>query len=105
MYQWLGESPVIIPEGIGETIEPGTHSMEEMLWEFEQVRRAEIDLLPKFDPAAWNSTQKTTVWDEVSLYWLVCKTYQYALDHTKNILALSLFWDRIAARTARESGH
>jgi hypothetical protein len=100
MYQWLGETPVI-REKIEEKTEQGLAPIEEMLREFERVRTVEISLLFKFDPATWNSIRKTAVWGEVSLHWLVCKTYQHTTEHTHNILSLNLFWDRILARAAR----
>ena len=100
MYQWLGKTPKIKRE---EALKREIPPVLQMLEEFKQVRQMEIDLLPKFDEANWNSFQITEVWGEVSLSWLVSKTYQHTLDHTKNILGLSLFWDRVIARMARES--
>ena len=97
MYQWLGAPPVI-PGEVESGIERRLPALEEMLSQFEQVRRSEIDLLPKFDHAAWSSTQNTTFWGEVSLYWLVCKTYQHTSEHIHDILRLTLFWDRIIRR-------
>jgi len=103
MYQWLGETPIIKRE-IEENHKRELPAIMEMLGEFEQVRRTEISLLPQFDQTTWSSVQKTAVWGEVSLYWLVCKTYQHTSDHTHTILRLTLFWDRIIARMARDSG-
>ncbi len=101
MFQWLGESPAILkkPE---YGMENNPIPIEEMLSQFKQIRGEEIGLLPKFDSTAWDTMQKTTVWGEVSLYWLVCKTYQHTNEHTHNILRLTLFWDRILARMVRE---
>jgi hypothetical protein len=73
-----------------------------MLAQFREIRLAEINLFPRFDEMAWKSTQKTTFWGEVSLYWLVCKTYQHTLDHIKDVLGLALFWDRQLARMSQE---
>lgn len=97
MRQWLGEAPVISPE-----VELADLSeIEEMLAEFRRVREAEISLLPKFQPADWNSFQKTEIWGEVSLYWLVCKTYQHTSEHIHDVLRLTLFWDRIVGRLVK----
>jgi hypothetical protein len=98
MHQWLGAPAVIRPENYGQQ---NVLPLEEMLARFERVRREEIDLLSKFSEAVWNSTQRTTFWGDVSLYWLVCKTYQHTTEHTHDILRLSLFWDRILARMPR----
>lgn len=99
MYQWLGAPPVIRYQSEGEQ---DISNVEEMLARFERVRYEEISLLPKFSQQAWEQKQKTTFWGDVSLYWLVCKTYQHTTEHTHDILRLSLFWDRILARMTRE---
>lgn len=93
MYQWLGVPPVL-PEEFEDRAEKKQLPIEELLSQFEKIRQLEIDLLPKFDDAAWNSIRKTTFWGDVSLYWLVCKTYQHTAEHTHNVLGLTLFWDR-----------
>ena len=100
MSQWLGVPPAI-PEELERTKEPNPPLMEEKLARFERVRRVEIDMLSKFDRNAWNRIQRTTFWGDVSLYWLVCKTYQHTLEHTNNLLCLTLFWDS----TARHPAH
>ena len=98
MHQWLGAHPVNRLEHQGDRDLP---PVDEMLVRFEQVRREEIDLLPKFSPEVWEAKQETTFWGEVSLYWLVCKTYQHTNEHTHDVLRLSLFWDRVLTRMAR----
>lgn len=92
MSQWLGVPPVI-PEETDEGIEPVPPSVEEKLSQFERVRQAEISMLSKFDPDAWHAVKRTTFWGDVSLYWLVCKTYQHTAEHTHNVLSLTLFWN------------
>jgi len=92
MAQWLGVPPVIPEEG-ERAINQNPPPIDEMLSQFEQVREAEISMLPKFEPLAWDTVKRTTFWGDVSLYWLVCKTYQHTLEHTHNILGLTLFWD------------
>ena len=96
MQQWLGAPPAV-----DTRIEQGLPSVEEMLAQFDHVRREEINLLPHFSPGTWDSKQKTTFWGEVNLSWLICKTYQHTLEHTHDILSLVLFWDRRIARMAR----
>ena len=96
MQQWLGAPPVA-----DARVDQDLLSVEEMLSQFKYIRHEEINLLPSFSNEAWDSKRKTTFWGEVSLYWLVCKTYQHTMEHTHDVLRLSLFWDRIMARMAR----
>jgi hypothetical protein len=102
MQQWLGV-PAAAREEADEETWNNPPPIERMLDQFNAVRLTEIDLLPSFDETAWRSAQKTTFWGEVSLYWLVCKTYQHTLDHTQDILGLALFWDRVLARRSGEN--
>jgi len=92
MVQWLGVPPAIPEEAEHET-KKSQLPIEELLSRFEKVRELEIGLLPKFDETAWNSVERTTFWGDVSLYWLVCKTYQHTLEHMHNILSMKLFWN------------
>jgi len=93
MSQWLGV-PRAIPEESEKTTHQNPPPIEEMLVQFERVRELEISMLPKFEPMAWDTVKRTTFWGDVTLYWLVCKTYQHTAEHTHNILSLTLFWDR-----------
>jgi hypothetical protein len=92
MAQWLGVPPVI-PEDSERGLEQLPPSIEEKLARFERVRQAEISMLSKFDSADWDTVRRTTFWGDVSLFWLVCKTYQHTAEHTHNVLSLTLFWD------------
>jgi hypothetical protein len=100
MHQWLGSPSVVLNEN-EEKSELDLPPIEEMLIRFERVRHSEISMLSKFNHATWTSIRKTTFWGEVSLYWLICKTYQHTAEHTHDILRLTLFWDRIIERMAR----
>lgn len=100
MHQWLGAPPVTRNEDENQS-EQALPPIEEMLLQFERIRREEISLLPRFSQEAWDTKQKTTFWGDVSLYWLVCKTYQHTTEHTHDILRLMLFWDRILDRMVR----
>jgi uncharacterized damage-inducible protein DinB len=92
MAQWLGVPPMI-PEDTGNELEENPTSVEAQLAQFRRVRQAQINMLSKFDEAAWNSIQRTTFWGDISLYWLVTKTLQHTAEHTHNVLSLMLFWD------------
>ena len=99
MSQWLGVPPVIREE-FERGKEQSLPLMEKMLSQFEHVRELEIGMLPKFELSAWNAIEKTTFWGDISLEWLVRKTYQHTLEHSHNILGLSLFWDSALKRGA-----
>jgi hypothetical protein len=97
MRQWL-EEPAPMREQASQELEErwqNPPAMEAMLGQFRAIRLEEIELLPAFEPSAWESTRATTFWGEVSLRWLVGKTYQHTLDHTQTLLRFSLFWDRV----------
>ena len=100
MNQWLGAPPAARAVD-SKTEEQELPSIEEMLSQFKQVRESEIEMLLKFADADWKSIRSTTFWGDVSLYWLVCKTYQHTNEHTHDVLRLGLFWDRILARMAQ----
>ena len=89
MRQWLGAPPAADTRTKQELL-----PVEEMLSQFEHIRAEEINLLSKFSPEAWNLKQRTTFWGEVSLFWLVSKTYQHTMEHTQAVLRFTLFWDR-----------
>ena len=102
MYQWIG-APAVLPEEVEVRKRQERPPIEDLLAQFEKVRRTEIGLLSKFDASVWTTIRKTTFWGDVSLYWLVCKTYQHTAEHTHNVLGLTLFWDRITELMAH--GH
>jgi hypothetical protein len=97
MAQWLGVPPAI-PEDSEKGVETEASTLEAKLAQFERVRQAEIGMLSKFDHDAWATVIRTTFWGDVSLFWLVCKTYQHTSEHTHNVLSLSLFWDTTIRR-------
>jgi hypothetical protein len=101
MHQWLG-APAPMRKTDNERNKLNPPAVEEMLADFEKVRKAEIALLSKFDDEQWKLNQSTTFWGDVSLFWLISKTYQHTLEHTHDILRLALFWDRVLKRMAQE---
>jgi len=64
----------------------------EMLDQFRQVRAEQVDLLAEFPASAWSETRET-VWGEVTLHWVVTKTYQHTAEHIHHVLNLALFWE------------
>jgi hypothetical protein len=67
-------------------------SLESLCSRFLEVRQAQIDLLPRFEQADWEKVLPTG-WGEVSLLWVVAKTFQHTAEHTHDILRLVLFWE------------
>lgn len=100
MYQWLGKPAPA--RGEAELFQRDVHSTSRMLDEFEHVRGSELELISRFEPGYWHLKQSTIFWGDVSLHWLVCKTYQHTLEHTHDILRLSLFWDRVVERMRQD---
>ncbi len=92
MLQWLGK-PLPV-DSVAEDVAwgEGTDNVESLLAEFTKVRAEQIQMLARFDDAAWNST-RDTVWGPVSLLWVVSKTFQHTAEHTSDILRIALFWD------------
>jgi hypothetical protein len=62
-----------------------------MLAAFQQVRAQQIELLQRFDDALWQ-TKHETVWGEVTMQWVVSKTFQHTAEHTHDVMRMVLFW-------------
>jgi hypothetical protein len=45
---------------------------------------------------------RQTPWGERTLYWVVSKTLQHALEHTNNLLKIALLWEHYEARLRRK---
>lgn len=92
MRQWLGELR-IVTEWPNEKASWGKgQDLEGSLQGFREVRNEQITLLPEFDDAVWNE-KRQTMWEPVTLSWVVGKTYQHTTEHTSNVMRIALFWD------------
>lgn len=95
MRHWLGEAAL---PSFDEYDEDGAWTragdLPELLGEFHAVRTAQIELLPRIDEALWEE-QRETGWGNVSLRWIVSKTFQHTAEHTNDVLRITLFWDHI----------
>lgn len=67
-------------------------ALEERLADFRAVREAQIALVEVVGQAAWETT-RPTVWGEVSLKWVVSKTFQHTAEHLCTVMQIALFWD------------
>jgi hypothetical protein len=99
MRQWLGE-PGLSRQALEKLNEntawSDTLEYNILLGRFQDIRQAQIALLPRFEPAAWQES-RACVWGAVTLHWLVSKTYQHTVEHTSELLRIALFWDMAVA--------
>ena len=105
MRQWLGK-PRPSTDDLDEDKaweNKQSESLENLLVEFRKIRAEQIALLEKFDEPVWN-TIRETVWETVTLLWVVNKTYQHTAEHTSDIMRIGLFWDFFASREKEEAG-
>lgn len=93
MRIWLGEPlpDVYLDEEKAWQELPDT-GLEHLSGRFFEVRRQQIDLLPRFGQEEWQKILMTG-WHLVSLYWVVSKTFQHTAEHTHDVMRLVLFWD------------
>ncbi len=99
MRLWLEDvHPVTVAEeDEGAAWGDGQHDIDGLLAEFKAVRAEQVALVAQFDDAAWHAPRQAP-WGEVTLLWVVSKTYQHTAEHTSDVLRIALFWDRAAAR-------
>jgi DinB superfamily len=101
MHQWLG-APIPDPSTYDEAVEEAAWARNQMavdalLARF-QARRAEhLVLLTDVEAAVWEQP-RMAIWGQVSLRWVVSKTYQHTAEHISDMLKLALFWDIFLAR-------
>ena len=94
--QWLGEPLKLIEEEYDEDAAWGDdQDLEIMLAQFQEIRATQIALILKFKEALWEE-KRETVWGDVSLRWVVSKTFQHTAEHLHDVLSIVLFWDMIA---------
>lgn len=97
MKQWLGEARPST-ENLDEDVAWGdrqTDTIENLLAEFKRVRAEQIKILDKFNNGVWSTTRET-IWENVTLLWVVSKTYQHTAEHTNDVMRNGLFWDFFA---------
>jgi hypothetical protein len=97
MHQWLGGMiPPYDDSDEDKAWADSKENLESLLNQFKSVRAEQIALLPKFDPALWNSTREA-LWGPVTLLWVVSKTFQHTAEHTNDVMQMSLWWDDFLA--------
>jgi hypothetical protein len=71
-----------------------------LLAQWQQGRAALLALLPQFAETAWDEA-RPTVWGDMTLRWVVSKTYQHTAQHIHEVLALALDWEAVEALPRR----
>jgi hypothetical protein len=79
----------------------GAPHAEAALALMEGLRAEQLDMLAKAGDALWMEVRQTP-WGERTLYWVVSKTLQHALEHTNNLLKIALLWEHYEARLRRK---
>lgn len=67
--------------------------LDAMLTDFRRVRAEQLELLPLFNDQLWREMRQTPFWGDVTLLWLVSKTFQHTAEHIHNVMRMALFWD------------
>lgn len=104
MRHWLG--------GPSPEFDAYHHDDEDVAWqrapdlarvlhEFRAGRAAQIALLPRIGQALWREGRETG-WGQVTLRWIVSKTYQHTAEHLNDVLRIALFWDFVEADLQRQ---
>jgi hypothetical protein len=92
MLYWLGDPAPSFDDYDEDAAWQSAPDLATILREFREVRAAQIALLPRVDQTLWHEA-RTTGWGEVSLRWVVSKTYQHTAEHINDVLRIALFWD------------
>ncbi len=102
MKIWLGEPFTLTDEEYDEDAAWGNgKEIEPLLADFRAVRAEQLVLLPNFTEQLWEES-RSAVWGDVTLKWVVTKTFQHTNEHTHDVLRLALFWDMYLLSTQNE---
>jgi len=94
MRQWLGaKKPSLDPFQQETTVWNQGTKIEDILNQIQQIRDEQIALIKQYKDDMWEES-RDTIWDSVSLYWVVSKTLQHTFAHMNRVLQFALFWDR-----------
>ena len=95
MQMWLGQSITIDEADFNEDAAwDDSKDVATMLADFRRVRAAQLEMLPDFTDQLWHEKRATSFWGDVTLLWLVSKTFQHTAEHTHDVMRMALFWDR-----------
>ncbi|HEY6542154.1 MAG TPA: DinB family protein [Ktedonobacteraceae bacterium] len=97
MKIWLGQSSTVSEADFDEDGAWGEgQDLQTMFTDFRRVRAAQLELLPNFNEQLWHEARPTPFWGDVTLLWLVSKTFQHTAEHTHDVMRMALFWDAYA---------
>lgn len=97
MKIWLDQPLTINEADFDEEAAWGdSKSLDTLLTDFRRVRAEQLELLPLFNDHLWHETRQTPFWGDVTLLWLVSKTFQHTAEHTHDVMRMALFWDAYA---------
>lgn len=97
MNIWLGQpSPINAADYDEDSAWDEGHDLQTLLTDFRRVRAAQLELLPNFNEQLWHEARQTPFWGDVTLLWLVSKTFQHTAEHTHDVMRMALFWDAYA---------
>lgn len=104
MKIWLGQSLTINEADFDEDAAWGDgKDLDAILTDFRRVRAEQLELLPLFNDQLWHETRQTPFWGDVTLLWLVSKTFQHTAEHSNDVMRMALFWDAYARREQEHS--
>lgn len=97
MRWWLGDAPVSAQHM--ERWEASENhwsppDLETVLADFRQARDEQLALIAEVPEPLWD-TLRSSLWGEVTLKWLVSKTFQHTAEHTSTVMQIVLFWDKL----------
>lgn len=94
MKIWLGQSLTINEADYDEDAAWGNgQDLQTMLTDFRRVRAEQLEVLLHFNDRLWHETRQTPFWGDVTLLWLVSKTFQHTAEHIHDVMRMALFWD------------
>jgi hypothetical protein len=98
MQQWLGGSKPVVGTQEEDNAQDERdwndgkgRDIQTLLTDFRDIRSQQLALFPQFTEQSWEET-RNAIWGDVSLKWLVIKTYQHTLEHTDEVLRAYLWW-------------
>ena len=62
------------------------------------LRAKQLDLIGEAHGGLWGE-ERQTPWGRRTFYWVASKTLQHALEHTNNILEITLLWEHYESRS------
>ncbi len=103
MQLWVGEPRSLTEiELDDDTAWDEGKPLESIMQDFRAVRAEQILLLQMYIEEAWEET-RSAVWGDVTLKWVVTKTYQHTCEHIHDVLRLALFWDGYQRRQEQQA--